>query len=147
MLYFWDISLIQRTKGKNRSKYTCELYITNWSYSNKVGIVFAMYQIMISKGTYWAGPRPWWAANSWYIHETSTVTTPRDALFELCYALPVIYHTLDWKCLYQPPTYQPWSSPLQKIRGHQWNSCDTWSHHMWVMTTTLGNKKQFEDNL
>ena len=44
-------------KGKNRSKYICELYITNWSYSNKVGIVFAMYQVMISKGGSWAGPR------------------------------------------------------------------------------------------
>ena len=45
-------------KGKKRSKYTCEIYITNWSYSYKVGIVFAMYQIMRSKGTSWAGPRP-----------------------------------------------------------------------------------------
>ena len=44
-------------KGKNRMKYKCELYIMNWSYSNKVGIVFAMYQIMISKGTSWTGPR------------------------------------------------------------------------------------------
>ena len=25
-------------KEKNRSKYTCDIYITNWSYSNKVGI-------------------------------------------------------------------------------------------------------------
>ena len=41
-------------------KYTCELYITNWSYSNKVGIVFAVYQIMRSKGAYWAGPRLSW---------------------------------------------------------------------------------------
>ena len=38
-------------------KYTCELYITNRSYSNKVVIVFAMYQRMRSKGTYWDGPR------------------------------------------------------------------------------------------
>ena len=44
-------------KGGNRSKYTCELYITNWSYSNKLGIVFTMYQIMRSKGESWAGPR------------------------------------------------------------------------------------------
>ena len=44
-------------KGKNRSKYTCELYITNQSYPNKVGIVFTMYQIMRSKGEFWAGPR------------------------------------------------------------------------------------------
>ena len=49
--------MIQRTKVKNRSKYTCELYIKNWSYSNKVGIVFAMYQRMRSKGASWAGPR------------------------------------------------------------------------------------------
>ena len=38
-------------KDKNRSKYTCELYITDWFYSNKVGIVFAMYQRMRSKET------------------------------------------------------------------------------------------------
>ena len=43
--------------GENKSKYTCELYITNCSYSNKVGIVLAMYQRMRSKGTSWAGPR------------------------------------------------------------------------------------------
>ena len=29
----------------------------NWSYSNKVGIDFAMYQQMISKETSWAVPR------------------------------------------------------------------------------------------
>ena len=44
-------------KGGNGSKYTCEIYITNWYFSNKVGIVFAIYQRMISKGTSWAGPR------------------------------------------------------------------------------------------
>ena len=44
-------------KREKRSKSTCELYITNCSHSYKVGIVFAMYQIMRSKGTYWAGPR------------------------------------------------------------------------------------------
>ena len=33
-------------KGENRLKYTCELYITNWSYPYKVGIVFAMYHRM-----------------------------------------------------------------------------------------------------
>ena len=43
-------------KGGDRSKNTCEIYITNWSYSNKVGIYFAMYQIMISKGASWAEP-------------------------------------------------------------------------------------------
>ena len=47
--------MIPRTKGKSRSKYTCEIYIMNWSYSNKVEIVFAMYQRMILKGTSWAG--------------------------------------------------------------------------------------------
>ena len=26
-------------KGKNRAKYSCDLYITNWFYYNKVGIV------------------------------------------------------------------------------------------------------------
>ena len=44
-------------KGENRPKNKCELYITNWSYSYKVGIVFIMYQIMRSNGTSWAGPR------------------------------------------------------------------------------------------
>ena len=29
----------------------------NWSYSYKVGIIFYMYQIIRSKGTYWDGPR------------------------------------------------------------------------------------------
>ena len=45
------------TKGKSRSKYTCDISITNWSYSNKLGIVFTIYQRMISKGTSWAGTR------------------------------------------------------------------------------------------
>ena len=44
-------------KGKNRSKYTCDVYITNLSYSNKIGIVFAMYQRMRSKVKYCDGPR------------------------------------------------------------------------------------------
>ena len=43
-------------KGKRRSEYTCEHYITSWSYSNKVGIVFAMYEIMRPKVTSWAVP-------------------------------------------------------------------------------------------
>ena len=43
-------------KGKNWPKYTFGIYITNWSYYNKEGIVFAMYQRMIPKGTSWAGP-------------------------------------------------------------------------------------------
>ena len=42
-------------KGGNRSKYTCELYITIWEYSKK--IVFYMYQRIRSKGGYWDGPR------------------------------------------------------------------------------------------
>ena len=44
-------------KEKTRSKNTYELYITNWSYYYKVGIIFFMYQIMILKGTSWAEPR------------------------------------------------------------------------------------------
>ena len=44
-------------KEKNRLKYTCEIYITNWYYSYKVGISFTMYQIMRLKGASWAGPR------------------------------------------------------------------------------------------
>ena len=43
-------------KQKNRSKNTYEIYITNWFYSYKVGIVFAMYQRMRTKEKYWAGP-------------------------------------------------------------------------------------------
>ena len=42
-------------KGKNRPKNTCEIYITNWYYSYKVGL--AMYQSMRPKRTYWAEPR------------------------------------------------------------------------------------------
>ena len=49
-------------KGGKRSKYSREHYITNWSYSKKVGIIFAVYQIMISKGTSWDVPRCWLAA-------------------------------------------------------------------------------------
>ena len=48
---------MQLTKGGNSSKYTCELYIMNWSYSKKLGIVFAMYQIVRLKGASWYGPR------------------------------------------------------------------------------------------
>ena len=44
-------------KGKKRSKYTCDIYIRNWSYNYKVGIVFDMYKRMRPKGTTWAGPR------------------------------------------------------------------------------------------
>ena len=52
------MSIIFDTKNKEKQvKYTCELYITNWSYSNKLGIVFAMYQRMRSKGTSWDGLR------------------------------------------------------------------------------------------
>ena len=42
---------------ENSSKYTCDLYIKNWSYSYKVLIVFAVYQRMRSKGGSWVGPR------------------------------------------------------------------------------------------
>ena len=52
-----NLSLIQHTNKRNSYKNTYELYITNWSYSYKVGIVFAMYKRMRSKGTSWAGPR------------------------------------------------------------------------------------------
>ena len=38
---------------KKTRKKTYEFYITNWYYSYKVGTVFAMYQIMISKRTSW----------------------------------------------------------------------------------------------
>ena len=45
----------QTHKGKNKSKNTYELYITNCSYSYKAGIIFAMYQSMRLKGTSWVG--------------------------------------------------------------------------------------------
>ena len=38
-------------KGKKQVKNTFEIYITNCSYSYKVGICFAMYQIMRLNGT------------------------------------------------------------------------------------------------
>ena len=45
-------------KQKKQVKiYIYKLYITNWYYSYKVQIVFAMYQRMILKGKSWAGPR------------------------------------------------------------------------------------------
>ena len=43
-------------KWKNRSKNIRDIYIMNWSYSYKVGFFFAVYKIMILKGTSWAGP-------------------------------------------------------------------------------------------
>ena len=54
MLEYWEIYSILRTNGKSSLKFTCDVYITNWYYSNKSGIIFAMYQRMISKGTSWA---------------------------------------------------------------------------------------------
>ena len=44
-------------KGKYRSIFSWDIYITNWSYSKKVGICFAMYQRMIPKRTSWYGTR------------------------------------------------------------------------------------------
>ena len=49
-----NLSSIQCTKEKNMSKNTYELYITNLSYSYKIGIFFAMYQRMRLKGKSWA---------------------------------------------------------------------------------------------
>ena len=34
--------LVTTYTGKKSSEYTCELYIINWSYSKKIGIVFAI---------------------------------------------------------------------------------------------------------
>ena len=64
---------MQCTKKKNRSKYTCELYIKNWSYYNKIWIVFAIYQKMILKGTSWDGPRI-----ELHLKITNTYFTPLD---------------------------------------------------------------------
>ena len=41
ILYYWDLSLVQRTKKRNRSKHKYELYITNWSYSYKL-VIFSL---------------------------------------------------------------------------------------------------------
>ena len=57
--YGFDLPIKRNHKDKNRSKYTCEIYITNWYYSNKVVIVFAMYQRIKSKETSWDVPPPW----------------------------------------------------------------------------------------
>ena len=46
----------QTHKGKQVEN-TYDLYIKNWSYCYKAGIVFAMYQRMRSKGTSWAAPQ------------------------------------------------------------------------------------------
>ena len=51
----FDITYITK---KKQVENTCEVYITNWYYSYKVGIVFAMYQRIRSEGTSWDGPRP-----------------------------------------------------------------------------------------
>ena len=78
---------MQCNKGKNRSKYTCELYITNWSYSNKLEIIFAMYHIMRLKGTSWAGPRHVWLllnTVSWILYPDQNLTSDiSDILFWL----------------------------------------------------------------
>ena len=58
ILYYLDLSSIQSRNKRNRLKNTYELYITNWSYSYKIGIVFAMYHRMRLKGTSWSGLRP-----------------------------------------------------------------------------------------
>ena len=57
LCYITDTYLRYNVQRKKRSKYTRDIYITNLSYSNKVGIVFAMYQRMTSKGKSWDGPR------------------------------------------------------------------------------------------
>ena len=57
ILQYLDLSSIQRTNKQNIPKHIYDLYIINWSYSYKLGIIFAMYYITISKGTYWARPR------------------------------------------------------------------------------------------
>ena len=46
-----------RYKEKKRLKYTFNIHIMIWSYSNNLGISFAMYQRMRLKGASWDGPR------------------------------------------------------------------------------------------
>ena len=64
---------------KRMSEYTCKLYIKNCSYSNKVGIVFAMYQKIRSKGKSWAVPCPFKKS---YINENNDLTVIETSLEE-----------------------------------------------------------------
>ena len=77
-------------KGENRLKYTCELCITNWYYSKKEGIIFAMYHRMISKGTFWDGPRNYeWSLISSYL----LLTLYHYGLYAImCYQETLIIH-------------------------------------------------------
>ena len=45
-------------KGGYRYIFSWELYITNWTYSNKVGIDFTLYNRIRSKRRHWDGTRP-----------------------------------------------------------------------------------------
>ena len=86
-------------KGKNRSKYTCELYITNWSYSYKVGIVFAMYQIMRPKGKSWAGPRHSWSTNHG-VSRNPFMSAPYPTVYFALHACKSSYDcTITWGIL------------------------------------------------
>ena len=55
--YSTETYLWYNVQGGERSKNTCELYIPNFSYSYKVGIVFAMYQNMRLMGESLSGTR------------------------------------------------------------------------------------------
>ena len=54
-------------KGGKQVENICELYITNWSYSYKIGIIFSMYQRIRSKETSWVGPRHWYEQGCFWI--------------------------------------------------------------------------------
>ena len=81
-------------KGGGRSKNTCELYITNWSYSYKVGIVFDMYQRMRSKGKSWAGP----CHIRNYIRNKRTINNSLLLNVHMVYYMYIIY-SYSYSCL------------------------------------------------
>ena len=49
--------------------------------------------------------------------------------------------------MYHTNPFQPLSSTLENNWGPKWHLYDTWSHHLWVMPITHGNKNSFENKL
>ena len=83
ILYYLDISSIQSTNKRNRFKNTCEIYITNCSYSYKGGIFFAVYQIMISKGISWDGTHQKGIRRKTFIHTDLCLTEYITHIYKL----------------------------------------------------------------
>ena len=81
----------------------------------------------------------------WFIRAWNLLRAiSRSRLITFFNLSPGIYNIHGWKQLSQPPPSQPLSSPLKKFL--QWNSCDTWSFHMWLTNTTKVNHKSSADN-